>query len=199
MSPAPSFDQLMAQLRAGSEDAARRVFDEFAGRLIALARRRLGGPIRQKIDPEDVLLSAYRSFFSRQARGELKPDSWDSLWALLAVITLRKCSRWVERFQAARRNLNAEVAPAATDSAAAWEPTAPGPGPDEEAAFNETLEALLAGLETRDRGIVTRALQGATVAEISTEVGRTRRTVQRVLARVKDLLEQRCDLAEGET
>src|ERR1700722_17268531 len=171
MSPAPSFDQLMAQLRAGSEDAARRVFDEFAGRRIGLARRRLGGPLRQKVDPEDVLLSAYRSFFSRQARGELKPDSWDSLWALLAVITLRKCSRWVERFQAARRNLKAEVAPAGTDSAAAWEPAAPGPGPDEEAAFNETLEKLLSGLDQRDQTIVTLALQGASVADISVEVG----------------------------
>jgi RNA polymerase sigma-70 factor (ECF subfamily) len=198
MSADPSFDHLMSRLRAGDEDAARRVFDEFAGRLIALARRRLGGPLRQKVDPEDALQSAYRSFFRRQARGELTPESWDGLWAILAVITLRKCGRWIERFHTARRDLAAEVAPAAAADGSAdfRETAASGPGPAEEAALHETLDNLLAGLEPRERTIVTLALQGATVAEISAEVGRTRRTVQRVLARVKEHLERECGPAE---
>jgi DNA-directed RNA polymerase specialized sigma24 family protein len=38
--------------------------------------------------------------------------------------------------------------------------------------------------------MVALALQGASVAEIAGEVGRTRRTVQRLLARVKDRLER---------
>ena len=63
------------------------------------------------------------------------------------------------------------------------------PAPEEAAMLTETVERLLEGLNERERQIVTLALQGAAVAEIAAEVGRTRRTVQRVLARVKEQLQ----------
>jgi RNA polymerase sigma-70 factor (ECF subfamily) len=54
----------------------------------------------------------------------------------------------------------------------------------------ETVESLLRGLDGRDRAIVTLSLQGYTVAEVSDEIGRTQRTVQRVLERVRKRLER---------
>jgi len=179
----------MSRLRAGDEQAARQVFQQYAGRLIALARSRLGSQLRRKVDPEDVLQSVYKSFFTRQAKGQVEAADWDSLWSLLTVITLRKCGRWVERFSTGMRRLSAEVPAAATDSAASWEAVAADPTPEEAAMLTETVERLLHGLEGRERQIVALALQGASVAEIADEVGRTRRTVQRVLAHVKELLE----------
>ena len=44
---------------------------------------------RQKVDPEDVVQSAFRSFFTRQAAGQFDVASWDDLWGLLVVITVR--------------------------------------------------------------------------------------------------------------
>jgi RNA polymerase sigma-70 factor, ECF subfamily len=186
VAPDPSFNDLMTRLRAGDEHAARQVFHQYTSRLIALARSRLGSGLRQKVDPEDVLQSVYKSFFTRQARGQVEAADWDGLWSLLTVITLRKCARWVERFHTGMRHLAAEVGP---DSAASWEAVASDPTPDEAAMLTETVERLLEGLNGRERQMVTLALQGAEVAEIAAEVGRTRRTVQRVLARVKEQLQ----------
>jgi hypothetical protein len=43
----PSFEDLMARLRAGQNDAATEVFNRFAGRLIALARKQLDPQVLQ--------------------------------------------------------------------------------------------------------------------------------------------------------
>src|SRR5262245_45829842 len=87
MSPHPSFDDLMARLRTGDNDAATRVFNQYSNRLIALARRRLDPQILQKVDPEDVLQSVFRSFFRCQAAGQMDDlESWDNLWGMLVVI-----------------------------------------------------------------------------------------------------------------
>jgi RNA polymerase sigma-70 factor (ECF subfamily) len=188
MAQDPSFDELMSRLRAGDDEAARRVFGEYTERLIALARGRLGERLRRKVDPEDVLQSVYKSFFLRQARGQLRPKGWEGLWALLAVLTLRKCGRWVRRFRTGMRDVRAEVP--ADDVADGWEAVARGPAPEEAAMLTELVERLLQGLEGLERDVVALALQGATVAQISSQVGRTRRTVQRVLKRTHERLEQ---------
>src|SRR5690242_9456367 len=57
----PSFADLMARLRAGDDAAAAALFQRFATRLIALARGRLDGLVRRKVDPEDVVQSVFRS------------------------------------------------------------------------------------------------------------------------------------------
>ena len=189
----PSFDNLMAQLRKGDNDAATQVFHRFAGRLILLAQKRLGQQIRPKYDPEDVLQSVFRSFFRRQAAGELdKLQTWDSLWGMLVVITLRKCGRRLDYFHAACRDVHREVsAPTSVDeSAPHWEAAAPEPTPAEAAMLTDLVEHLLSRLEGRHREILALCLQGYTAPEVSTQVGCTERTVYRVLDRVKAWLEQ---------
>lgn len=188
MSADASFDEMMSRLRAGDAEAARDLFDRYAGRLIALARSRLGQRLRQKVDPEDVLQSVYKSFFVRHAQGQFHLAGWDSLWGMLTVITLRKCGRLVTRFRAGMRDMRLEVAPDAADDG--WEGLTRDPAPEEAAMLAETVEQLLRGLEGRERDMVLLSLQGASVAEISEQVGRTRRTVQRVLKRVHEQLEQ---------
>jgi RNA polymerase sigma-70 factor (ECF subfamily) len=186
-----SFAAVMHRLRAGDEAAAADVFHRFAGRLIALARTHLDSRPRQKVDPEDVLQSVYKSFFLRHAQGQLNPQDWDSLWSLLTVITVRKCGRWRERFHAGRRDVHAELAlqPPADESGGGWEALAGDPTPSEVAMLTETVEELLRGLEGRARDIVALALQGYTAGEISTQLGRPERTVYRVLGRVKKRLQ----------
>ena len=172
-----SFDDLMARLRAGDEEAARTLFDRYAERLIALARSRLGQRMRQKVDPEDVLQSVYKSFFLRQAAGQFHLAGWDSLWGMLTVITMRKCGRLVTHYRAGMRDLRREAAADAVPDD--WDALAHEPAPEEAAMLAETVEQLLRGLEERERDMVRLSLQGLSVAEISSQVGRTRRTVQR--------------------
>jgi RNA polymerase sigma-70 factor (ECF subfamily) len=190
MSPDESFAELMARLRTGDEEAAARVFRRFTRRLTALAHNRLTAAMRQKVDPEDVLQSVYRSFFRRHAEGEFDLDGWDGLWGLLTRITLRKCGHQVQYFHAACRDVRREGAGGPTADAAEHdrECLAREPTPPEAAVLAETVEGLFRGLEGRDREIVSLALQGYTVAEINEQLGRPQRTVYRLLARVKERL-----------
>jgi RNA polymerase sigma-70 factor, ECF subfamily len=188
-----SFDNLMARLRTGDNDAAAQVFNRFANRLIELARRRLAPQIRQKLDPEDVLQSVFRSFFAHQAAGQITGlESWDNLWSWLVVITLRKCGRRIEYFYSASRDVHREIPAAPSDDK--WDSdsgtSSDEPTPSEAAMLAETVEQLMNRLEGRHREILSLILQGYTVREISLQLGCTERMAYRVLERVKEMLEE---------
>ena len=192
MSQDSSFDELMAQLRAGDQNAATQVFHRYANRLLGLARSRLGKTMGIKVDPEDVTQSVFRSFFTRHADGQFELEGWDSLWGLLTIITIRKCNRQFEHFLARRRDVNREVStpPTSSETDTDWEAIARDPTPSEAAILTETVEQLMRSLPVREQHMLALRLQGHKVPEISSKVGRTERTVRRVLERIKRHLEQ---------
>jgi RNA polymerase sigma-70 factor (ECF subfamily) len=183
-----SFGEWLARLRARDDTAARELFERFACRLIALARGRLAGALRHKVDPEDIVQSAYKSFFRSQGEGKVELESWDSLWGLLTLITLRKCADRAAYHQAECRDLARE---AAAESETPW-PEAPGrePTPSEAVALSETVEQLLAGLDEDERPIVELSLQGYSTQEISAQLGRAERTVRRFREHIRNRLER---------
>jgi RNA polymerase sigma factor (sigma-70 family) len=181
-----SFTEYMNRLRASDQDAATVVFRRFADRLIALARTKLDPQTRRKVDPEDVVQSAYRSFFTRYSEGRLDVGAWDELWRVLTVITVRKCSNQVTRFRANRRSVARETTPDAWDDfvgAIDREPTA-----SEAAMLGETVEQLMRWLKPDDRAIIELSLQGYSVPEISARLGPSERTVRRLRDRVRERL-----------
>jgi RNA polymerase sigma-70 factor (ECF subfamily) len=191
MADETSFVQLLARVKAGDQDAAAQIFERYSGRLRALARSRLGRRVLAKVDPEDIVQSVCRSFFVRHAKGQFEFDGWNGLWALLATITLRKCGQKVNYFQAIRRDVRREqpATPSPDDSAASWQAIAREPTPSEAAILVETVQEMMRGLEGHQRDVFELALQGYSVAEISDKVGYSRRTVQRVVERVRRRLE----------
>jgi len=190
MAESASFDDLKKRLAAGDQSAAEEILSRFARRLIALAKTRLSPTLRRKIDPEDVLQSVWKSFFRRQSKDELELHGWDSLWGLLAIITIRKCGRAAAYFGAAQRDSHRETwrAPKPDESIRLCEPMANDPTPAEAAALNELLEETMRPLRPRDRVILSLRLQGYEIEEISAEVGCTERTVYRMLAEIKKRL-----------
>jgi RNA polymerase sigma-70 factor (ECF subfamily) len=192
--PSESFADVMQRLREADPQAASVVFRRYAERLAAVARARLGERLQAKVDADDVLQSAYRTFFRRHAAGEFDLDGWDGLWALLTVLTIRKCGRWREHFHAAIRDVRREVSTdAASESAPALQPESREPAPDEAACLEETVQSLLRGLGTRDRDIVSLRLQGYSALEVAAELRLPQRTVFRVLERVKRHLRRQRD------
>ena len=79
-------------LQAGHSDAAEKLWERFAGRLIGLARKRLLATRRGAADEEDAVLSAFDSFCRGAEQGRFPRWSGrdDDLWSLLAAITVRK-------------------------------------------------------------------------------------------------------------
>jgi RNA polymerase sigma-70 factor (ECF subfamily) len=186
MSIDPSFDELAARLRQGDAEAARQVFRRFAGRLIGLARKRLDRLARTKVDPEDVVQSALKSFFLGYAGGQYELGGWDKLLGLLVVITLRKCAREAKRFHGPRHDVRREEELPADDEAVAdWEVFAREPTPAEAAMLADTVEQLLNELDPRARRVLELRLQGFTAPEISAQVGLTEHTVAGVLRKVR--------------
>ena len=187
-----SLAELMDRLRTGEDGAAREVFVRFAARLAGLARRHLDNRLAVKIDPEDVVQSAYKSFFLRQREGDLDVGSWDGLWGVLTVITLRKCADRAAYYHAEKRDVaretraNTESTPAVYDLALDREPN-----PEEAAALAETVEALFRSIDDPDeRAILELSLQGHTATEISEQLGRAERSVRRLRERVRKRLER---------
>jgi RNA polymerase sigma-70 factor (ECF subfamily) len=193
-----SFTDAMDRLRAGDEAAAREVFQRFVRELIRLAHRQLDAALRRKVDPEDVVQSAFKSFFLRYGAGKLEVHDWDNLWGLLTVITLRKCLDRVEYHRAERRDVQREAAaqPGTAGTEPWWEALAREPRPEEAMVLAETVELLLRGLHAEERPILEMSLQGYTTQEISEQLGRPERSVRRLRERVKKQL-QRLQLSDA--
>jgi RNA polymerase sigma-70 factor (ECF subfamily) len=135
--------------------------------------------------------SVYKSFFGRHAEGQLEVRTWDNLWTMLTVITVRKCANRNEYFKALCRNVRREATPPTPDeSAADWEGTSCEPAPEHAVMLAETVEQLMDGLDERERDVLALSLQGYSVPEISEKLGRAERTVRRVRERVKGRLER---------
>jgi RNA polymerase sigma-70 factor (ECF subfamily) len=186
-----SFADFLTRLQARDDTAARELFERFAHQLIELARRRCAPAFKDKVDPEDIVQSAYKSFFARYGANNLDLANWNSLWGLLTVITLRKCSERAAYYRAQCRDVSREVsASPGSDPGPRLEGLDREPTPFEAAVLEETVQQLLASLDADERPILELSLQGYSTREISERLGRVERTVRRVRERVRQRLER---------
>jgi RNA polymerase sigma-70 factor (ECF subfamily) len=184
-----SFADFVKRLQSGDDAASRQLFERFARQLVAMARRRFDGPLKHKVDPEDVVQSAYKSFFSRHADGNVDVRNWNSLWGLLTIITVRKCSERVAYHRAQQRDVAREVA-RPTDSTPPIEGLSREPTPAEAAELAETVTQLMSGLDVNERPVLELSLQGYSTREISEQLNRAERTVRLLRERVRKRLER---------
>jgi RNA polymerase sigma-70 factor (ECF subfamily) len=168
------------------------VFEQFAHRLINLARFHLDLRLQHKIEPEDVVQSVYKSFLLRYGDRPLENEDAGGLWSLLTVITLRKCADRVRYHRAECRDIAREAAaPARADDIEAWrEVVGREPTPEHAALLTETVERLLRQLDADERPILELSLQGFSTQEISQQLGRAERSVRRLRERVRKQLER---------
>src|SRR6516165_5947420 len=186
-----SFAEFLERLHSQDDAAAQELFVRFAQQLIALAQRHIGAGLRHKVDPEDVVQSAYKSFFFRYGAENLDVVNWNSLWGLLTLITVRKCAERAAYHRAERRDAAREVTLSPGNEAAPWlDPLGREPTPLEAAVLSETVEQLLAGLDEEERPILEMSLQGHTTREISERLGRAERTVRLLREGVRHRLEK---------
>jgi eukaryotic-like serine/threonine-protein kinase len=187
--------ELLARFRRDDPGAADELFRRYAARLTALARSRLSRALSARVDPEDVVQSAYRSFFLLARDGEILLHESGDLWRLLVRVTLRKVYRNTRRHRADCRSIEREEAEFNEHEAHALsrEPT-----PLESAALIDELKSLLTPLDALQRRTLELRLQGHEVDSIAVEVGRSARTVRRTLAAVGEELTRRLSDPPGE-
>lgn len=174
--------EILERYRRGDSVAAEELFARYVERLTRLARLRLSPALAMRSDPEDIVMSAYRSFFVGARNGRFTLSRSGDLWRLLASITLHKLYRAARRHGSAGRSTKNE-APFDSDELYSREPS-----PEEALTVADELQTLFASLDPLARRILELRLQDEPLAAISKATGRSERTVRRTLADVRQLL-----------
>lgn len=176
---AASDRSLLARFRHGEEDASTALYLRYARRLHALATAKSSADLRGRAEPEDIVQSVFRTFFRRAAQGHYEAPDGGDLWKLLLVIALNKIRAAAIHHRAAKRDVRrtlgtggdegrAEQVPAAHDDLAL-------------ATLRMVIDEALRRLPESHRPIVELRIEGYEVAEIAEKIGRSKRTVERVL------------------
>jgi len=184
--------ELLSRFRHGDELAADEIHDRYLLRLLKLAQQRLSARMNQRVDAEDIVQSAYRSFFFRARDGQYALRRAGDLWRLLATITMNKLYGQVERHTAQRRSIKREARPRQNadsddnDSAADIQPT-----PEEVVELTEQVQITMASLGDVDRRVLEMRLSGATIPHIAADINRSQRTVRRLLENARQQMMKR--------
>jgi RNA polymerase sigma-70 factor (ECF subfamily) len=183
-------DQSLLDLwRAGNQEAARQLFERYADRLVALARRHINQRLARRVDPEDIVQSVFRTFFRRAQAGEIHLYDPDRLCALLARITVHKALDQISFHRAAKRDVNLD-ADSGPDHDPVSQVLAQEPSPETVNLFLDQLEHFLARLGPAERQVLEMRMQGYGVEEIARQLGTYDRKIYRILERVRGLAEQ---------
>jgi RNA polymerase sigma factor (sigma-70 family) len=172
---------LVRTFQAGSEEAAAYLYQRYAQRLTELAAHRRPADVAARFDPEDVVQSVFRTAFERLRQGLYKVPEGGDLWGLLLVLALRKVQKLSAVHRAAKRDARITDGPEAIDNSRQR---------DEEADefLRLVVNELIDGLPAAHQTIVRRRMENYEIAEIAAQVGRSTRTVERVLQQFRDRL-----------
>jgi RNA polymerase sigma-70 factor (ECF subfamily) len=179
---------LVARWRNGDQVAAGELFQRYAERLAALVRSRLSSRFAQRLDAEDVVQSAYRSFFGHVRDGRFAIERGGDLWRLLVVLALHKLQHQVRHNTAGKRSVDREQCELPNDERFV-DRISQAPSPIDAVAVADQLEEVMRRLEPLPRRMLELRLQGHDWSEIATATQRTQRTVRRVLEQIKEQLQ----------
>ena len=185
--------KLLERVRDGDELAAVELLEQYVDRLIELARGRLSPKLARRLDPEDIVQSAYRSFFRLARADHYEVDDGDQLWHLLAAITVNKARKAATRHTANKRTVESEQSTARDSILATISPEALArdPAPEEAVILVEETELMMNHLSLRQRLILQLQMQGHTIEETARLAECSERSVHRALEFARSDLEQR--------
>jgi len=190
----PTDDRELAhEIQAGSESAAKELFDKYCERLMRLSKRRISQRMGSRFDPDDVVQSAFRTFFKRVKNDEFTFEQEEDLFKLLVRLTVRKTLRQVVHHQAAKRSPTSEMTDGSDDSQLLAQVAGNVPAPDVELALLEQFEKLMESLTPMERQVVELKMQGYTTVEIAEKLGSYDRKIRRLLERIEQVAQNRVD------
>ncbi len=180
---------LVNDYQDGSESAAKELFDKHCERLLRLAKRRIGQRMSSRFDPEDVVQSAFRTFFTRVKNDEFEFANEDDTFKLLVRLTVRKTLRRIQYHRAEKRNPEAEQGHHADGSEVFAHVASAEPSAEVEVALLDEFERFVGQLPTLDRQVLELKVQGFSTVEIAERLGTYDRKVRRIIERLEGLSE----------
>lgn len=181
---------LLARYCNGDSTAAEEIFSRYTERLLRLTRAKLTSRLAARLDPDDIAMSAWRSFFIGARKNQFTLTESGDLWRLLVSIILHKLYRRVRHHQAEKRDVGREQQITQNSDEILASP-AGTPSVHEALALADEVEFVMAKLDNSGRRVLELRLQGEQIAAIAELTGRSERTVRRILSQIKDLLIER--------
>ncbi|MEO1526786.1 MAG: protein kinase [Planctomycetota bacterium] len=172
--------ELLKAWKVGEQSAADVLWQRYTQRLIGLVASRVADRFRDRIAPEEVVQSAWGSFFNAVKRSRVQVDETLALWNLLATFAKRKLARRLERSAASKRggHVGRRI------------PFDPSESAVHDGSGRET--ELLDWFETELEGdlhvVLMHLLQGRSQLEIARELGVNERTVRRRIKSIRERL-----------
>lgn len=179
---------LIDQYREGDSQAAGQIYARYAKRLLGLASSRIFEVLQSKVEPDDIVQESFAAFFKMADEGRVQWAREGDLWRLLAGIAANQVNRQVEHFDAAKRDIAVEkdslvdqlTSEESFDACAATE-------------LADLVDSLL-DQKPLTKKILLARLAGFRLGEIAEQVGRSERTVRRVLRALRARLAQQYDM-----
>ena len=186
--------QWMLHLAEGDVDAAEKIWNDYFGKLVQLARKKLGGIPSRDSDEEDVALSAMNSFYQGLAQHKFDHlHNRDDLWKLLVTITVRKASARRRSYFSEKRGhgqVRGESVFGHPEDERNGLAHIIGTEPTPELAVSVAENCRLMLDQLHDemlRQVAIWTLEGYRTEEIAEKLGCVRRTVERKLERIREI------------
>jgi len=169
---------LVQRFRNGEQGAATQLYFRYAARLQSWASSQTSTAFTARFDEEDVIQSVFRTLFRRVSVGLYDVPPGEELWQLLLVIALNKIRKLATYHRAQKRNVDNTQGFDAIEF-----------GRCQNLSYDETslqtlqivLNDLLRHFPETQRTIVRLRVERYKTDDIAERVGRSSRTVERVL------------------
>ena len=169
MSSDQSFRALLAQVRAGNEEAAAALVQQYEPAIRRAVRVRLTDPaLRRVMDSVDVCQSVLANFFVRMQAGQFDLESPKQLLNLLITMAQNRLRDHVRGQHAERRDQRRVLA----DGAPALEAVADQQAtPSQIVAAKELFQKMCGQLSPEEKHLVDQRAQGREWQELADELG----------------------------
>lgn len=195
MSQITEFDQLMAEVAAGSEDAILQLAESYTPYIIRSVRRCFSQRMRQKLDSQDVAQTLWASLLLRRS-DLLRLKSQNELIAFLVKATRNKVAEKATKLRRQKRDIEREVrleselvaptskrSPSSQTALHSKEPT-----PSTTASLRERWRDVMSNASERDRQIVDLLFKRHTYLEIGSILSIHEQTARRAVEKLVEEL-----------
>jgi DNA-directed RNA polymerase specialized sigma24 family protein len=182
-------------LKDGDANAAQVLWERYFRRLVGLARARLQGTPRRAADEEDVALAAFEKFCRgvQENRFPRLADR-DDLWQVLVMLAARQANRLRQQEGRQKRGGGRVQAEADLDANGVLrlaEVIGPEPTPEFAAQVADEYRRLLKKLGNAELcSVAVWKMEGYTLEEIATRLGRSLRSVERKVQLIRILWQE---------
>jgi DNA-directed RNA polymerase specialized sigma24 family protein/predicted Ser/Thr protein kinase len=178
-------ESLLNRYQNGSETAAFEIHSRYETRLISLARNRLMGVLSSKIESEDIAQETMAAFFQLADQNNIRWEKEGDLWRLLAGIAINKVKQTFQHFSFQKRAIGKEVSLANAEKLDVTFLADRESAEEAIATLHELVEDMVINERPLMRTVLLMRLSGYSNEEIATRVGRSTRTIRRLVDTLK--------------